>query len=216
MNSLVKALTTGLDVRFSHRATSIEQTSNGWEILFDGVAERFVCDRIVVAIPAEQAAELLPAGSGLLADVARSVRTLPVWSVMLGYDAPNDLPFELARPRSGPIATIICNSSKPDRAPTAETLVLQARTDWSATHIEDDPMSVVEQLKSALAQETRLSLPEPTVAQAHRWRYALTSRPVGEAYLLDDEKGIGLCGDWLLGTGVADAWQSGVALGRRL
>ena len=216
MNSLVKGLASGLDVRFSHRATSIEQTSEGWLINFDGDAEAFSCNRLIVAIPAEQAAELLPGGSELLADVARSVRTLPVWSVMLGYDSPTGLPFELARPKSGPIATIIFDSSKPERSPTSEALVLQARTDWSASHVDDDPMSVVEQLKSALVQEVGVNLPDPAVAEAHRWRYALTASPVGEACLLDDDKGIGICGDWLLGTGVADAWQSGVALGRQV
>jgi predicted NAD/FAD-dependent oxidoreductase len=54
--------------------------------------------------------------------------------------------------------------------------------------------------------------PSSRPTQAHRWRYALVTEPVGEAALYDRPSGIGLCGDWCLGGKIEAAFLSGRAL----
>jgi renalase len=59
-------------------------------------------------------------------------------------------------------------------------------------------------------------LPAPAYLSAHRWRYALVERPLGEPCLWDEALRLGLCGDWCLGPRVEAAWMSGRALAAAL
>jgi predicted NAD/FAD-dependent oxidoreductase len=56
----------------------------------------------------------------------------------------------------------------------------------------------------------------PSHAQAHLWRYAKTTQPLGQPYQWDSATGLGTCGDWHIGHRVEDAFVSGLELGLRL
>ena len=53
---------------------------------------------------------------------------------------------------------------------------------------------------------------QPAYAQAHRWRYAKTLKPLGRPFLYSDSHALGTCGDWHLGHRVEDAFVSGLSL----
>ena len=46
--------------------------------------------------------------------------------------------------------------------------------------------------------------------QAHRWRYALVTEPLGRRFLDDPDEGLAVCGDGLLGGRVEAALLSGL------
>jgi predicted NAD/FAD-dependent oxidoreductase len=48
--------------------------------------------------------------------------------------------------------------------------------------------------------------------EAHRWRFAEVTEPVGRPYL--EDRAVAVCGDGLLGGRVGDALRSGLALGQ--
>jgi renalase len=75
-------------------------------------------------------------------------------------------------------------------------------------HVEDDPKAVLSGLLSAFSKRVNVTLPDPLVALAHRWRYA-RSGCAGEGLLWNPDLGLGACGDWLLGPRVECAWLSG-------
>ena len=90
--------------------------------------------------------------------------------------------------------------------------MVQASPEWSTEHLEETPEQVLPQLHGAFEKLVGAKV-TPVYAAAHRWRYAKTIKPLGQACLWDGDKCLGLCGDWCLGANVEAAWLSGRAMG---
>lgn len=177
-------------------------------------------DAVLLAIPHPQARELL-AASALAPTwqqrLDEEVAVAPCWTLMAAW------PHAVAGPgqRLGPhwdaarsdhhrLAWVAREPSKPGRGPV-ERWVAQASPAWSAEHLEDDPERVLAKLLKGFAEVTGIRA-TPAHATVHRWRYAQTQRPLGEPYLWDAQRGLGLCGDWCLGHRVEHAFLSGLEL----
>ena len=90
MNAVGKHLARGLDVRPKHRAASLARATDGrWTVALDDGRTVGPAPALVLAVPADQAADLLPPGDPLAARFA-AVRMLPQWCVMLAWDRPGD------------------------------------------------------------------------------------------------------------------------------
>ncbi len=214
MNSAIKGLADGMDVRFGQRVVRIARTPRGWALCFEQDAPPFDCDAVVCAIPAEQAAVLLKEAAPEFSETAAKVISAPAWVTMLGFETPLPLDFAVLKPERGPISAVIRNQMKPGRDESKDCLVIHARPEWSQTHLEDDASDVLAAMKLALADALAMeTLQEPDVELSHRWRYAITTTPVGQPFLLTEDGTLGVCGDWLLGGSVEHAWESGRALG---
>lgn len=168
-------------------------------------------DAVLLALPAPQAIPLLGTIAHQFAGRLAPVAIAPCWAVMLTLDAPLAGP-DVLRPADGPLSWIARDSARPGRAPApGEAWVLHASAAWSRTHLEDDAETVIVALVSAFTAATGQSC-TPAQAKAHRWRYALTETPLGEACLWDSTARIGVCGDWCLGARIEAAFDSGTAL----
>ena len=217
MNSLVKGLAETKDVHFSHRISSLERKHNKWQISFDtGRDTRFECDHVVMAIPPEQASELLSHCHPNWVQQVVACQSVAVWSVMLGYETPFDWPFDTASLSNTGLGAIFRNQTKPGRTAGTECLVLHATPHWSMEHLGDTPDDIIAALMSDLQTVVDEPLPPPFLKMAHRWKYGLNVRPLGSPFLLEKEQGLSVCGDWLLGAGVEQAWTSGTKLGKSL
>lgn len=213
MNALAKHLAKDLTVRVGVEIRNLARDGETWRLGSNHAAgdERF--DLIVLAVPAPQASSLLGTASpfaGRLKDVGMS----PCWAVLLGFDEPLDLPFDAASVKDSPIARLARNNSKPERG-EAESWVLHAAPDWSKANLEDEPDAILPRLQEAFGALTGMSA-TPAYRTAHRWRYALAHRPLGEACLLDEDQRLGVCGDWCLAGRLEAAFQSGAALAGRI
>ena len=178
-------------------------------------------DSVVLAIPNVQAAYLLRQ-SGLpaaqfnnLAD-AEAVTVAPCWTLMLAF--PLVQPglgqmgpqWNVAQSTHHRIAWVARESSKPGRSPI-ERWTVQASAEWSQEHVQDDEARVEAKLLKAFAELTGIRA-EPGFSQIHLWRYAKTLTPAGQAFFWDEQLNIGMCGDWLIGHRVEDAFVSGLSL----
>ncbi len=168
---------------------------------------------LVMAVPAPQAAVLLEPVSPYASALAAIPRMQPCWVAMLRTDTPLRPGWDAAEITEGPLCWVARDSSKPGR-PGPETWVLHAGARWSEEHIESDAESVARQLLQAFEVHAG-PLPEGVRATAHRWRYALPAPQIVDRCWWDAAAGLGLCGDWMHGTGVEGAWLSGRALARR-
>lgn len=175
-------------------------------------------DGIVVATPAPQAVPLLALDPPLAAQVS-AVEVAPCWALMLAFDAPLALEFDGAFIDStladGALAWIARDSSKPGRDRGRETWVVHASPAWSREHLEEEAEAIAARLTAAFAAVTGVTV-LPRTIKAHRWRYAQTTQPLGQPYLLDPHRPIGACGDWCLGARIEGAFLSGRALGAAL
>ncbi len=213
MNAPVKKLASQHDVRWSARITDLTRVSNGWQLECDGKSLPVQFDAVILAIPAEQAAELLAPWHAEFAALARSTPSSPCWTVMLAFD--QTLQTEQITFRDDKVLGWAArNSDKPGRAET-ESWVLQASPEWSAAHLEDDAAYVISTLVERFEQLSGTSLPKPLFESAHRWRFARSGKTEFAA-LYDRDQMLGVCGDWLIGPRVECAWLSGNALGKMM
>jgi predicted NAD/FAD-dependent oxidoreductase len=206
-------LAAGLQVCSGFTIENIHHVAVGWRLLSKELgahAGRY--DALVLAVPAPQAAGLLEPLLPLTAMQASAVPMLPSWTLMLRFGRPHTPGYDAAFINDGPLRWIARDSSKPGRA-GSEVWVLQAGAEWSAAHIEDDETAVTALLLDAFAE---LGGPRPEAVTAHRWRYAKAGAASSRQAVWLPAVRVGLCGDWLGGGRVEDAWLSGQALAAKL
>ncbi|MFO1068260.1 MAG: NAD(P)-binding protein [Geminicoccaceae bacterium] len=216
MAAPVRQLLHGTEVRTGTTVLRLQRGDAGWSAeAADGTAHG-PADAVVLAVPAPQAATLLLA-SGLdgLAGRIAGVTIAPCWSALLVPSVPAGPDWASRRLEGGPLVWAARNDRKPGRSPV-ESWTLHAGPDWSAAMLEEEPARIAPLLVEAFEEQCGARVPDPVHLSAHRWRYALVTRPLGEACQHEAELGIGLCGDWCLGPRVEAAWLSGTALAARL
>jgi len=218
MNEIVRDLADGLDVRFGTRVESVTRAGAVWSMLGEAGQDLGTFDGIVVAVPSFQAGVLLEPIAPALGRRAELAVMQPCWTVMAAFREPVGAGFDGLRMQDdGPLGWAGCDSSKPGRELDGhERWVLQASPKWSREHLEQSPEWVTHELLEALSALTGKVLPPLIGAEAHRWRYALASDPVGERCLFDAAGRVGVCGDWLIGARIEAAYLSGAAAGEAM
>lgn len=220
MHSVGAHLAAGLNVTRGRRITALVREGGAWlleaeEALPLELARPF--DRVVLAMPNAQAADLLEGPAPAAAARARDARLAPCWAVLLELEVSVATGFDGAFLPGAPLSWVARDSSKPGR-PEGERWVLHAGPGWSADHLEADPEEVTRRLQDAFR-----SLLDPVEAErlrvghsrAHRWRYALPVTPLPEPWV-DSGTGLFACGDWCGGPRVEGAFRSGAALAGHL
>lgn len=187
MSGLVKPLERGVEIRRGVRIVALEER-RGWRLHDTERETHGPFAAVIVAIPAPQAADLVPE-----ADLS-GVMMIPQWTLMAAWEdavAPRAVaPFETVEGRYGHV-------------------VAHAGPDWSAANLERGADEVARDLVAALRAGS--DLPPPVHAAAHRWRHARTATALGRPVLAVSETCL-LGGDWTLGPQAGHAWKSGRAL----
>lgn len=209
MNAPVRQMAKGQDVRWSSLVTKIESGSAGCRLFIEG-GDVLGVDFVIVAVPAEQAAALLASVAPDLATRASAAASEPCWTVMLAFAEAVATGQDCCRGNDGVVRWAARNNSKPGRS-GPESWVVQAGPDWSRRHLEADSDWVAATLTAALSRQLDVVLPPSVGAASHRWRFA-RSAAEGSSAILDLDRQLGLCGDWLIGPRVESAWVSGAAL----
>lgn len=214
MNSLGKALAKGLNLVGETHIDKLSKNSGSWSLVDSQAHTHGPFDFIVLAIPSQQAATLLPPDFAHL-DAVSMVKMEGCFSLMLGFEKRLDLGFEGAFVENSSIGWISVNSSKPERA-KGFSMMIQSHNTWAETHINDDKAEV----QKALLDEGSVLLGQDlTNAQhqvLHRWLYASTSKSTGKPFLLDKQNAIASIGDWCIKGRVEAAFESGFLLSKKL
>lgn len=215
MNAPVRALADGLELRVGTRVGAIVRDGDEHALMDTGGRALGSFDRVVLAVPAEQAVPLLGITPELAGRVD-AVRTAPCWAVLATLDERADAEIDLVRAADGPLELCTRMASRPARA-TNSNWVLHSTPEWSAEHVDEDRDVVVRTMLGAARELPVPALQSEVVsASAHLWRYARTLTPLGEPCLWDADLGVGVVGDWCLGARVECAFESATALLARL
>lgn len=213
MNAMAKALADGLDVETSRHISECIRDEVGWSLALSDGVRTGPFDNVVIAVPAEQAADLLLPIAPSLAQEAQAARTSPCWAAMLVFPSPVRVDFEAARVGdSSPIAWV---AQMKGNGSAYSCWVLHAKTDWSDANINQSAEWVADKLAREFSELAHIDV-HPRHASAHRWRYAQVQISAGTSFAWDAELGIGVCGDWRLGPRIELAWQSGDSLGSEI
>ncbi|MEO0907382.1 MAG: FAD-dependent oxidoreductase [Pseudomonadota bacterium] len=221
MNGPIKAMAQDAQVHWSTRAAALTRDAQGWRIEAEELNETggkpriFGARTILVAVPAEQAAQLLAEAASELGDLAAQVTSQPCWAVMAGFDAPLDGLPDCVRSDDGPISWAARNSAKPQRSGT-ENWVLHASPARSRELLDLPKDEVAAILLGDFFAQTGLRAAVPVHNVAHRWLYAMPASLKGEAARFDPAQAIGIAGDYLHSPRVEGAWISGASLAQKV
>ena len=214
MSSMLKPMQGGYELRTRTAVASIERDGDKLRATLgegeDAANETF--DRVLCTAPAPQGDRLL-GHLGAPFDRFGEASYAPCWTLMLAFDARLEPP-DMHRADPGdpsPIGWAARDSSKPGRDEGTDRWVVNATPEWSRENLELERDEVVPLLLAAF-RALRGEVPEPIHAAAHRWRYSLVERPLGESFLLSEDGRVGAAGDWCLGGRVEAAFESGRSL----
>lgn len=208
MNACVRHMATGLDMRWGVRAERLHRDGALWRV--EAGEEAFTASTILVAVPAEQAAALLPDVAPEMAALAAGVVSAPCWAVMAGFA--ERLPLaDTFRSDAGPVSWAARNVAKPGRG-GLETWVIHASPARSRELIDLPRDEVAGILLADFFAAAGIAPTAPVHCDAHRWLYALPEALKGEGARYNPDLGIGIAGDWLHSPRVEGAWLSGRAL----
>jgi renalase len=213
MNEVIKHLARDLEVRFNCRVIELKKVDAGWEIIQQKGHVELTCRKVIVAIPAPQAIDLLAPIEFQELERIKNVTFAGIWALLLEGPHPDEIGFEAAIDPTPEISWLAAQAGKPGRTSDGAWVALASR-EWSIENLENDKQSVANAL-SPLCSKI-LGIKRPVSAIAHRWRFGLTTTPVGEDTLVDDDIGVAVAGDWCLGETIEDALQSGVAAGKEI
>lgn len=180
-------------------------------------------DWVICTAPPEQAVELIPSSLPFYPRIEQS-KTDGCYALMLGFDTPLDIDFDVALIKDSALSRIVVNSQKPMR-PDAYSLTILSSNQWAEQHIDADQEWVKSELLKATRDVLKIEpekLQKATHMGMHRWRYANTSPELEQynqnqsAYLLDTEAQLGVAGDWLIKGSVENAFRSGDELANSL
>lgn len=208
MNAPIRELARALDVRWGVRAERLVRDGASWRVETDSAV--FTAARVMVAVPAEQAAVLLADAAPDLSALAASVTSTPCWAVMAGFAAPLGGP-DTFRSDTAPVSWAARNSAKPGRA-APEAWVIHASPQRSRELVDHLKEAVAQILLADFFATSSRAPVAPVHCDAHRWLYALPQALGGEGARFDAALGIGIAGDWLHSPRVEGAFLSGRTL----
>lgn len=211
MSSLPRAMADGLDLRLGAEVTALRVGASGWDV--EAGAQRFRAGRVVMTVPAPQAARLLGEAHPLHRPLA-AVSMVPCLTLMAAFPADSPRPFVSRASETNPLAWIAQDSSKPGRDGAYVTWVAQADVDWSRAHLELDLEAIAREMLPLLAEAIGVWPNAAVHFAAHRWRYARAAEVPGAPFLCSDDRTLYLGGDWCLGARVEAAFCSGDAIAR--
>lgn len=224
MSDLVQPLAYGVDVALEARVDALERADpehgGGWMLRFaphgreggtrTGTAGPF--ERVVLAVPAVQAARLLRPVAPDLALSLEAVTFDPCWTLMAAFAGEGAR--TVRRDPAPDVLWLVEEGSKPDRdgeGLRAWTLQMDAR--WSRERL-DAPREAVEAEMLPVLRDLVGVEGEPLVVMAHRWLHSQAREPLGRAF--GEADGLLVGGDWTTGPCADDAWASGKAMAARL
>jgi renalase len=228
MNQIAKYLAQDLDISFNCRAIAVCAVAEGWQIVLEGIPTPVLARRLVIAIPAPQAVDLLSSTTSIspaVIDDLKSIEFAPSIAVAAGYT-----PTQLAQwqatypqavavscPEDPNVAWVGLDSSK--RIPPAPPVfVVQSTAAFADRYPEPSDLSIASLALLKCASNRLLPWFEhPQWQQPHLWRYAFPKHPRSDSFLsIDTPHPLFCTGDWCRGYRLEDAFLAGKAVAAHL
>lgn len=207
MNSPGKYLAQSLSVNHLQTITSIEQKNNQWTLHSQESGEiHHKFDWLILAIPAPQVINLCNSNLQDIIEIAKKAHMKACFTLMSTFNQPTNVEFDAAFVNNEIISWICKNNSKPGRD-GLESWTIHTNPEWSEQFADLD-LNSAQDLIIACAQKIGLD-PQNAQNSIHRWRYANGFIDSIPEFLVNANKQIGACGDWLHGGRVEGAWLSG-------
>ena len=207
MNDVVKYLSQDLHVHLNTKITSLAHQGK-WQLTDDHGQQYGDFDWVVVTAPAPQTISLLPESFKYYQNI-HAVDMDSCVALMLGFEQPVSLDFDVAHVEHPDVSWIAVNSHKPGRNHRF-TLMIHSTADYAQSQMDNDPACLMKDLITKVHDITGCDVSHADYKTLHQWRYASNAEnPMGHVpVLIDDASQLAVCGDWVLGGRVEGAFLS--------
>ena len=229
LNALAKCMAQGLDIRLQTRIDYLQQRTTGWRVFANSGHPVGDFDRVLITIPANQAAELIKvsqvsnARQNEICALLDKARYNPLISVILGYrPAPEVRPYYalVNTDKAHTISWLAWEHEKaPERVPEgAGLLIAQMAPQYSHDNWHKPDAELINDVANRIAVLLDEPLHKPIFTDIYRWRYALPAEKADAVQLnaITLPVGLAFCGDAFVGGRVHLALEHGVEVGREL
>lgn len=206
MNIINKHLAKNLNVKVATRVESLVKNNDKWHLFSDKNEFLGEFDWVVSTAPAEQTTQLFPEEFEHY-DKISSTKMLACFSLMLGFDKPLEMEFDVALVKNMDISWISVNSTKPQRGDKF-TLLVHSTNKWAERHIDDDKEQVIKYLCDQTSKTIGHDVSTASHIDVHGWRYANIGKQKYDANLIDKNMKLAACGDWLIRGRIESAFEA--------
>jgi renalase len=229
LTSLAKRMAEDLTIHLETQISQLQQLSDGWHLLATNNNQFGPFDKLLIAIPAPQAAALLEA-SPLKNDLHKTLFAYldrahynPLLSIALGYrPRPQERPYYalVNTDKAHPISWLAWEHEKSAERATSDTglLIAQMAPQYSQEHWQSPDEMIISDVAKLVATLLNESLASPFFSDIQRWRYALPSEKADPTRLnqLSLPLGLAFCGDGFVGGRVHLALEHGIMVAEQL
>jgi predicted NAD/FAD-dependent oxidoreductase len=212
MASLVRLLNSEQQTVFRTPITRLEKVQGGWR-LFSNAKDCGFFDSVVLAVPSAISYALLGSAPDLQQHIKPCLKFLPIWVIAAGFAQKLPTPYDALAVTQSSFTYAFRESSKPQRS-KKEAWVLHAHLQWSQDNLGITEEQASAKIIEAFLSHLKVSTLTATYSAAKLWKRAYVEKPLGKPCLYAD--GIGICGDWLLGRRIEDAFLSGAHMATEL
>lgn len=205
----------GVQILCNTQVGALRKTQDAWTLLGIGGQLLGHFDWVITTIPAQQATQLLPHNIDYLPTL-NDVEMLPCYALMLGFEQPIALCWDVAHVANHPtLSWVSVNSSKPQRHGRT-SLVVMSRNLWAKEHFAAPEAWVMH----AMMQDLSAILGEQVFSANQRilkkWHFANAPKMPIQQVLVDMKLQLASCGDWCISGRVESAFVSALQLAEAL
>ena len=214
MNALARKMAANLDVVVETRVAAIVESGSRWRLYDQDRARLGEFDWVILAIPAQQAFDLIPEAFGARAAIGQK-RMQGCYSLMLGFARALPLDWQAAFVSGADISWISNDSSKPGRS-GLYTLLVHSTNRWADANMDTGTQTVIEYLRQELERVSGANAATASHVGLHRWRYANIEKQDGQRFFIDPEQRLAAVGDWCIYGRVEAAYLAAYELAQTL
>src|SRR6266487_3091621 len=229
LNALAKRMAQGLDIRLQTRIDYVQSSITGWKLFSHQVEDIGEFDRVLITIPASEAAELIK--NSQIRDIRQEeicallekAKYNPLISVMLGYrPVPQGRPYYalVNTDKAHTISWLAWEHEKAsERVPEgAGMLIAQMAPQYSQDNWHMSDTEIISDVADRITTLLEEPLDKPFFFDIYRWKYALLTQKADAEQLNAHTMpaGLAFCGDAFVGGRVHLALEHGVEIARRL
>jgi renalase len=223
LNALAKRMAQGLDIRLHSRIDYLQSDKTGWKLFTHQGEDIGEFDRVLITIPASEAAELVKKSKihdrrrEEICALLEKARYNPLISVMLGYrPIPRERPYYalVNTDKAHAISWLAWEHEKAsERVPEgAGMLIAQMAPQYSQDNWLKPDVEIISDVAHRLTTLLDEPLDKPFFSDVYRWQYALPAEKADAERLnvLTFPVGLAFCGDAFVGGRVHLVLEYGV------
>ena len=216
-NSFVKDLLS-TKVEYLKELVGLERRNNKWTLQFKD-KDRQDCERLILTIPMEQCQKIT---NSLNLNLNFEASMEPNLTAMIAFNKPLKIPFAGIKFQKNPILGWAGNESSKLRIGNNKNLelwTLQSSLDFAKKYCHiyrDKKEEVLELMIQEFLNLFEIKNVEISHKDIHGWLYAFKIKNFFNKFYWNKDINLGICGDWMCGPKVEDAWSSATLLANQI